>query len=88
LSFDTTLLDIICCPVTQMPLEIMPQSQLERLNESIRAHKIKQRNDVLLEEELEQALVTRDGKIAYPIRDGIPILLEGDGIVLSQLQAP
>jgi uncharacterized protein YbaR (Trm112 family) len=31
--------------------------------------------------------VTRDGRMAYPVRDGIPVLLEEQGILLAQLNA-
>lgn len=86
MSFDTTLLDIICCPVTRLPLELMPANQLRELNLRISQARIKARDDSLLSEELTDALVTRDGKLAYPIRDGIPVLLEECGIALSQLQ--
>jgi uncharacterized protein YbaR (Trm112 family) len=32
-----------------------------------------------------EALVTDDGKILYPVNDGIPVLLEGESVMLSQL---
>ena len=41
----------------------------------------------VLVDELHEALITRDGKFAYPIENGIPILLEGHGIALSQLES-
>jgi uncharacterized protein YbaR (Trm112 family) len=87
LNWDSSLLDIICCPVTHLPLAPMAQSDLEVLNRQIAASKIKTREDVLLQEPLTAALQTRDGKIAYPVRDGIPVLLEEQGIMLSQLEA-
>jgi uncharacterized protein YbaR (Trm112 family) len=85
-DFETTLLEIVCCPVTQLPLAPMALSQVQRLNQLIGERRIKTRGGMLLDEPIEQALVTRDGKVAYPIRDGIPILLEESGIVLSQLE--
>jgi len=84
-SFDSTLLDIICCPVTQLPLEFLPDKKLARLNELIEAHRITNRDDTVIETPLEQALVTRDGRLAYPIRDGIPVLLQEQGILLAQI---
>ncbi len=86
MSFDNELLDIICCPVTRLPLERMTEPQRSELNALIREARIKSRDGALVVEELEEALVTRDGKIAYPIRDGIPVLLEDHGIALSQLE--
>jgi len=87
LTFDKALLDIICCPVTYAPLELMPDSSLKRLNARISEHKIKSCGDQTVTETLQAALMTRDGRMAYPIREGIPVLLEDQGIPLAQLDA-
>jgi uncharacterized protein len=84
-SFDSALLDIVCCPVTYSPLEILSESKLHRLNQLIDEGKIKNRGDEIVAGGLELALVTRDGRLAYPVRDGIPVLLEQQGILLAQL---
>ena len=88
MSLDRALLDIVCCPVTRSPLELLPERDLFRLNQLIAERKIRSRDDVVVEEPLEQALVTRTGKLVYPIRDGIPVLLEDQGIALTQLDNP
>jgi uncharacterized protein YbaR (Trm112 family) len=87
LGFDKALLDIICCPVTHVPLELMADGNLQHLNSLIAAKRIKTCADELVTETLQEALVTRDGRTAYPVRDGIPVLLEEQGILLSQLNA-
>ena len=63
----------------------MSADELERLNALIAEAKISNRGDEVVADALEDALVTRDGKLAYPIRDGIPILLGEEGISLAQL---
>jgi len=85
LSLDRQLLDILCCPVTHLSLAPMPQAQLQALSAAIERGEIRDRGDELVVEPLTEALVTRDGKLAYPVRDGIPVLLEAQGILLSQL---
>lgn len=85
MSFDTALLDIVCCPVTRLPLHVMPAGRAERANELAAAGKLKSRAGGAVAEPAEQWLMTRDGKLAYPVRDGIPVLLEDEGIELSQL---
>ena len=87
MSLDSHLLDIICCPVTHSPLERMRAEDLERLNALIAEGKISSRGDEIVSDTLEDALVTRDGKLAYPVRDGIPILLGEQGISMTQLDA-
>jgi uncharacterized protein YbaR (Trm112 family) len=64
------LLALLCCPVTRQPLEPAAPDQLAALNEQISPP-------------LEAALIRADGKVAYPVRDGIPLLVAGEAIALK-----
>jgi uncharacterized protein YbaR (Trm112 family) len=82
------LLEILCCPVTRTPLELLPERELAVLNERIAAQRIKNRDEALVAEPVTEALVTRSGKLVYPIRDGVPVLLEDQAMPLQQLEGP
>ena len=81
------LLDIICCPLTKIPLELLDSDRLERLNSAIQSGQIKNHAAKQLTDEFREALVTRDGRLVYPIRDGIPVLLEEESIDWNQMAA-
>ncbi len=65
----------------------MVETTLAKLNSLVREQKIRDRDGALVTEEPKEALMTDDGKIAYPVVDGIPMLLAERGISLSQLDA-
>ena len=82
---DKRLLTILRCPVTHKGLSVLKKDELAKLNEAIAAGKVKTLEGVPLEAPLAEALVTDDGKLLYPVADGIPVLLEGESVSLDQL---
>lgn len=85
---DKKLLSILCCPVTHRDLQLAKPSLVERLNAAIAEGKVSNRDGAVLTDAIDEALVTSDGKIIYPVADGIPVLLEGESINGEAFQAP
>ncbi|HEX7062385.1 MAG TPA: Trm112 family protein [Woeseiaceae bacterium] len=84
---DKKLLSILCCPVTHKGLALARADLLRKLNAAIAAGRVVNREGAAVAVTLDEALVTDDGKLLYPVRDGIPVLLEGESIGLEQLEA-
>ena len=82
---DKKLLSILCCPVTHKGLSLARADLLKSLNVAIDAGKLVNRDGVVVAGKLTEGLVTDDGKTLYPVSDGIPVLLEGESVVLDQL---
>lgn len=82
---DKRLLSILCCPVTHKSLALAKPDLLKRINSAISEAKLVNRDGATLSGTLEEALITDDGKILYPVNDGIPVLLEGESVSLNQL---
>lgn len=83
---DGKLLEILCCPVSRTPLTRLETTRLERLNREIDAGTALYIGGEPVEAPLEEALITEDSKVIYPVRDGIPVLLEEQGIGTTQFQ--
>lgn len=77
---DKDLLQILACPESHQPLAEAESALLTKINERISAHQAKNRAGNEVKEKLEGGLVRQDGKIVYPIREGIPVLLIDEGI--------
>ncbi len=83
---DKRLLTILRCPVTHKGLSLARRDMLERVNQAIENGSLVNRDGAALDARLNEALVTDDGKLLYPVNDGIPVLLEGQSVALEQLQ--
>ena len=66
------LLELLRCPATRQTLVVANAEQLARLNARAGPR-----------EPLGAALVRADGSAAYPVRDGIPVLLVDEAIVFA-----
>ena len=82
---DKRLLSILRCPVTHKGLSVARRDMLDKINGAIGEGQLTNRDGTRLEVELAEALVTDDGKLLYPVNDGIPVLLEGESVSLEQL---
>lgn len=82
---DKRLLAILHCPVTHKGLALAGSTTLQSVNAAIKAGSLRNRDGHTLVEPLSEALLTDDGKVLYPIADGIPVLLEGESVNMEQL---
>ena len=85
MPIDGNLLEILCCPVCKTPLNLLLPDKLEKLNSAIQGGGILFVDGKPVENALEEALITEDQKVIYPVEDSIPILLEHKGIGTTQL---
>lgn len=77
------LLEILRCPVTRQRLAPADPGQLARLNALISAGGLRNAAGEPVTSPLEAALVRADGAAAYPVRDGIPVLLTEESVTFS-----
>ncbi|HWH72059.1 MAG TPA: hypothetical protein VNT26_22040 [Candidatus Sulfotelmatobacter sp.] len=81
------LLKVLCCPETHQEVRLAEPPLLDRLNQQIAAGGLKNRAGQPLKEKLEGGLVRADGKLLFPIQQGIPVMLTEEAIEL-ELRTP
>lgn len=86
MPIDGKLLEILCCPVSKIPLIRVSGSRLKALNKAIADGEVQTVRGDKVDKPLREALVTEDSKVIYPVIDDIPILLEDRAIGCTQLQ--
>jgi uncharacterized protein YbaR (Trm112 family) len=79
---DPQLLALLVCPETHQDVTLAPEGEIARLNEAIRAGRVLTVAGKKVEEPVEGALIRVDRAVAYPIRDGIPVMLVPEGMAI------
>ena len=80
------LLEILCCPESKVPVEMLSSDQLGKLNAEIQAGKVAAVGGDKVTKPLQEGLITTDGKTIYRIDDNIPVMLVDQGIATRQLE--
>jgi len=76
------LLEILVCPETKQPVALADDSVLAALNAKIEAGSLRNRGGAKVEKPITEGLVREDGKVLYPVDDGIPVMLIEESVEL------
>jgi uncharacterized protein YbaR (Trm112 family) len=82
MTVDPQLVEILVCPETRRPVRLANAEELARVNANIRAGSLKNRAGAKVERELSEALLRDDGRVLFPVDDGIPSMLIEESIPL------
>lgn len=82
MTIDRKLAELLRCPATGEPLHPASRQQIADLNSAAAAGTLQHVDGRPVEHPLDAALVTADGSRAYPVRDGIPVMLEEECIAV------
>ena len=84
IDMNEKLLEVLCCPETHQSLSKADQAVLKDLNKKIDQGILVNKAQQKVQEKMEEGLLREDGKILYPVRHGIPVMLVDEGIPLPQ----
>ena len=85
MAVDKDLLAILCCPETKQAVTLADATLIQRLNEAIQNRRLQNKGKQAVTDPVEGGLLRADGKMLYPIRENIPVMLIEEGIPLEQL---
>jgi uncharacterized protein len=83
-DIDAELLAILCCPETKQEVSRLEPTAVQRLNQRIAKGELKTKGGQPVKEKIDGGLLRKDRKVAYPIRDQIPIMLIEEGILIEE----
>ncbi len=77
------LLEILVCPETRQPVVLASGEILAKLNREIAEQRLRNRGGERVSSPIAEGLVREDGRILYPVDDGIPVMLIEESIELA-----
>jgi uncharacterized protein len=86
MAISKDLLDILVCPETKQDLALAETSLVETLNKKISEGKLKNRVGEKVDGKITGALIRKDNKFLYLIREDIPIMLIDEAISMDQIR--
>jgi len=84
-QLDKDLLEILACPETKEPVALADDELVAKVNAAIEAGRVKSRDGQDVTRTLDAGLLRQDGKVLYPVRSGIPIMLIDESILVDEI---
>ena len=73
-----SLLELLCAPLSHAALRLANPAELSQINDRIHQRMVRNRDGLILDVELDGALVCQSEGTCYPVRDALPILIPGE----------
>ena len=81
-AVDPELLAILRCPESLQPVRLADDSVIRRLQDQARQGSLQNLRGEEVAADFEALIVREDGKRAYLVRDGIPVMLIDEAVAL------
>jgi uncharacterized protein YbaR (Trm112 family) len=82
MAVDSELVAILVDPETKRAVRPATAAELGNVNARVRDGSLRNRGGAKVERELGEALVREDGRVLFPVEDGIPAMLIEESIEL------
>ena len=86
MTLDKFLLDVLVCPENREPVTEGDDALISKINELIGDQLLRNRGGELVTERLDGVLVRKDEAYAYPVRDGVPVMLVDEAVALVDVR--
>jgi uncharacterized protein YbaR (Trm112 family) len=83
---DPELLSLLVCPETHQDLALASPDEIALINAAIGQGQVRTVGGELVQQPVEAALIRADRRVAYPVRDDIPVMLVAEGLDLSPVK--
>jgi uncharacterized protein len=78
-----SLLEILACPENLTPLHLATQREIDSIRDRIRAGTVQYWSGATVTDTFDGLLIRADGKIAYTVQRGVPVMLIERALVLD-----
>ncbi len=79
------LLELLACPETKQRVMVAGTEILARLNRAVEEGTLVNQGGDRVRDRVEDGLVREDGRVLYPVKDDIPVMLLDEAIRLDHL---
>lgn len=86
MKLDPDLIDLLACPETKKALVMADEELVQKVNQAIASRQLRNKDQKIVEDAIDAGLLrVDDTDHMYPVREGIPILLVEELLLIKSI---